>query len=123
RIIQVWTLPRKRNRNNRLRLTAGSMAKRSTIDPITRIEGHLRIDVEVNNNAVSNASASCTMWRGIENILRGRDPRDAWLFTQRFCGVCRTVPAMAAVRPGAADLKLGVPQLDQFGRKARLGVC
>ncbi|MFZ1929948.1 MAG: hydrogenase large subunit, partial [Candidatus Sulfotelmatobacter sp.] len=51
------------------------MAKRITIDPITRIEGHLRVDVEVDNNAVSNAWASCTMWRGIENILRGRDPR------------------------------------------------
>ena len=50
------------------------MAKRITIDPITRIEGHLRIDVEVENNAVSNAWASCTMWRGIENILRGPRP-------------------------------------------------
>ena len=74
------------------------MSKRITIDPITRIEGHLRIDVEVDNNAVSNAWASCTMWRGIEKILRGRDPRDAWLFTRRFCGVCTTVHAMASVR-------------------------
>jgi hydrogenase large subunit len=53
--------------------------------------------VEVDNNAVSNAWASCTMWRGIEKILRGRDPRDAWLFTQRFCGVCTTVHAMALI--------------------------
>ena len=73
------------------------MAKRITIDPITRIEGHLRIDVEVDNNAVSNAWASCTMWRGIEKILRGRDPRDAWLFTQRFCGVFTTQPPNAHV--------------------------
>src|SRR3569833_878413 len=71
------------------------MAKRITIAPITRIEGHLRIDVEVDNGAVSNAWASCTMWRGIENILLGRDPREAWHFTQRFCGVCTTVHAMA----------------------------
>ena len=85
------------------------MAKRITIDPITRIEGHLRIDVEVDNNAVSNAWASCTMWRGIENILRGRDPRDAWLFTQRFCGVCTTVHAMASVRAVEDALKAGDP--------------
>src|ERR1700690_534885 len=82
------------------------MAKRITIDPITRIEGHLRIDVEVDNNAVSNAWASCTMWRGIEKILRGRDPRDAWLFTQRFCGVCTTVHAMASVRAVEDALKV-----------------
>jgi hydrogenase large subunit len=85
------------------------MAKRITIDPITRIEGHLRIDVEVDNYAVSNAWASCTMWRGIENILRGRDPRDAWLFTQRFCGVCTTVHAMASVRAVEDALKLEIP--------------
>ena len=92
------------------------MAKRITIDPITRIEGHLRVDVEVDNNAVSNAWASCTMWRGIENILRGRDPRDAWLFTQRFCGVCTTVHAMASVRAVEDALKLEVPLNAQYIR-------
>src|SRR5579862_8613019 len=92
------------------------MAKRITIDPITRIEGHLRIDVEVENNAVSNAWASCTMWRGIETILRGRDPRDAWLFTQRFCGVCTTVHAMASVRSVEDALKLEVPLNAQYIR-------
>jgi hydrogenase large subunit len=92
------------------------MANRITIDPITRIEGHLRIDVEVNNNAVSDAWASCTMWRGIENILRGRDPRDAWLFTQRFCGVCTTVHAMASVRSVEDALKLEVPLNAQYIR-------
>jgi hydrogenase large subunit len=92
------------------------MAKRITIDPITRIEGHLRIDVEVDNNAVSNAWASCTMWRGIETILRGRDPRDAWLFTQRFCGVCTTVHAMASVRAVEDALKLEVPLNAQYIR-------
>ncbi len=60
---------------------------RITIDPITRIEGHLRIDVEVDGGHVSNAWASSTMWRGIEKMLVGRDPRDAWVYTQRFCGV------------------------------------
>ena len=92
------------------------MAKRITIDPITRIEGHLRVDVEVENNAVSNAWASCTMWRGIEKILRGRDPRDAWLFTQRFCGVCTTVHAMASVRSVEDALKLEVPLNAQYIR-------
>jgi len=92
------------------------MANRITIDPITRIEGHLRIDVEVENNAVSNAWASCTMWRGIEKILRGRDPRDTWLFTQRFCGVCTTVHAMASVRSVEDALKLEVPPNAQYIR-------
>ncbi len=92
------------------------MAKRITIDPITRIEGHLRIDVEVDNNAVSNAWASCTMWRGIENILHGRDPRDAWLFTQRFCGVCTTVHAMASVRSVEDALNVEVPRNAQYIR-------
>ena len=72
---------------------------RIVIDPITRIEGHLRIDVEVNGGQVEKAWASSTMWRGIERILLGRDPREAWLFTQRFCGVCTTVHALASVRP------------------------
>ena len=92
------------------------MANRITIDPITRIEGHLRIDVEVENNAVSNAWASCTMWRGIENILKGRDPRDAWMFTQRFCGVCTTVHAMASVRAVEDALKLEIPLNAQYIR-------
>jgi [NiFe] hydrogenase large subunit len=63
------------------------MGKRITIDPITRIEGHLRIEVEVENGKVKNAWSSGQMFRGIEIILRGRDPRDAPLFVQRSCGV------------------------------------
>jgi hydrogenase large subunit len=92
------------------------MAKRITVDPITRIEGHLRVDVEVGNGAVSNAWASCTMWRGIENILRGRDPREAWLFTQRFCGVCTTVHAMASVRSVEDALNMELPLNAQYIR-------
>jgi Ni,Fe-hydrogenase I large subunit len=57
------------------------------IDPITRIEGHLRVELEVEDGQVTNAWSSSTMFRGIERILRGRDPRDAWAFTQRICGV------------------------------------
>ena len=92
------------------------MSKRITVDPISRIEGHLRIDVEVDNGAVSKAWASATMWRGIETILRGRDPREAWLFTQRFCGVCTTVHAMASVRAVEDALKLEVPINAQYIR-------
>jgi Ni,Fe-hydrogenase I large subunit len=68
------------------------------VDPITRIEGHLRIEAEVENGAVSDAWSSSTMFRGIEIILKGRDPRDAWAFTQRICGVCTTVHAIASIR-------------------------
>ncbi len=65
------------------------MAKRIIVDPITRIEGHLRIEVEVDENNVIREAWSCIpLWRGIETILKGRDPRDAGLITQRFCGVC-----------------------------------
>src|SRR3974390_188507 len=92
------------------------MATRINIDPITRIEGHLRIDTEVDNGKVSKAWASCTMWRGIENIVLGRDPREAWLFTQRFCGVCTTVHAMASVRAVEDALKLQIPPNAQYIR-------
>ncbi|MGZ4816216.1 MAG: nickel-dependent hydrogenase large subunit, partial [Terriglobales bacterium] len=92
------------------------MSKRITVDPISRIEGHLRIDVEVEDGAVSKAWASATMWRGIETILRGRYPREAWLFTQRFCGVCTTVHAMASVRAVEDALKLEVPLNAQYIR-------
>ena len=93
------------------------MATRLTIDPITRIEGHLRIDVEVDGGKVKDAWASCTMWRGIENILLGRDPREAWLFTQRFCGVCTTVHAIASVR--AVEDANRDPHQDQPGHQVR----
>jgi len=89
---------------------------RITIDPITRIEGHLRIDAVVEGGKVEKAWASCSMWRGIETILRGRDPREAWLFTQRFCGVCTTVHAIASVRAVEDALKLEVPLNAQYIR-------
>src|SRR5512138_2147114 len=85
------------------------MGKLITIDPVTRIEGHLRIDVEVEGGAVKNAWSSGTMWRGIETILKGRDPRDAWVFTQRICGVCTTVHALASVRSVENALGLEIP--------------
>jgi Ni,Fe-hydrogenase I large subunit len=57
------------------------------VDPITRIEGHLRVEAQVDGNQVTQAWSSTTMWRGIELIVRGRDPREIWYFTQRICGV------------------------------------
>ncbi|HEX7681373.1 MAG TPA: nickel-dependent hydrogenase large subunit, partial [Thermoanaerobaculia bacterium] len=89
---------------------------RVTIDPITRIEGHLRIDVEVDQGHVQKAWASSTMFRGIEKILVGRDPREAWLFTQRFCGVCTTVHALASVRAVEDALNLEIPLNAQYIR-------
>ena len=71
---------------------------RVVVDPVTRIEGHLRIEAEVDGGVVQDAWSSSTMFRGIEIILKGRDPRDAWAFTQRICGVCTTVHAIASVR-------------------------
>jgi len=71
---------------------------RVIVDPVTRIEGHLRIEAEVDRGAVQDAWSSSTMFRGIEIILKGRDPRDAWAFTQRICGVCTTVHAIASIR-------------------------
>lgn len=92
------------------------MAQRLTIDPITRIEGHLRVDVEIENGAVQKAWASSTMWRGIEKILLGRDSREAWLFTQRFCGVCTTVHGLASVRSVENALNLEIPINAQYIR-------
>jgi hydrogenase large subunit len=85
------------------------MAQRITIDPVTRIEGHLRIDVEVDGGAIRKAYSSGTMWRGIELILKDRDPRDAWVFTQRICGVCTTVHALASVRSVENAIGLEIP--------------
>jgi len=71
---------------------------RVVVDPVTRIEGHLRIEAELDGGNVRDAWASATMFRGVEAILRGRDPRDAWAFAQRICSACATVHAIASVR-------------------------
>ncbi|HXT31181.1 MAG TPA: nickel-dependent hydrogenase large subunit [Vicinamibacterales bacterium] len=89
---------------------------RITIDPVTRIEGHLRIDAEIDGGVVRKAWSSGQMFRGIERILQGRDPREAWLFTQRFCGVCTTVHAIASVRAVENALQLQVPLNAQYIR-------
>jgi len=95
---------------------------RISIDPVTRIEGHLRVDVEVDGGKVNKAWASCTMWRGLEKILRGRDAREGWVFAQRFCGVCTTVHAVASVRAVEDALSLDVPPNAQYIRNLIL-IC
>ena len=92
------------------------MAQRITVDPITRIEGHLRIDVEVEGGRVRKSWSSGQMWRGIEIILQGRDPREAWLFTQRICGVCTTVHAITSVRAVENAINLEIPINAQYIR-------
>lgn len=85
------------------------MAKRIVVDPVTRIEGHLRIEVEVKDGVITDAWSSSTMVRGIEKIVRGRDPRDVWAFVQRTCGVCTTVHALASVRAVEDALDIVIP--------------
>jgi hydrogenase large subunit len=92
------------------------MATRITIDPVTRIEGHLRIDCEIKDGHVTKAWSSGQMWRGIELILKDRDPREAWLYTQRICGVCTTVHAIASVRSVENALKMEIPLNAQYIR-------
>jgi len=85
------------------------MAERIVVDPITRIEGHLRIEADVQEGKIADAFSSGTMVRGIEIILRGRDPREAWALTERVCGVCTTVHALASVRCVEDALGISVP--------------
>jgi hydrogenase large subunit len=86
-----------------------TQAARLVVDPITRIEGHLRIEAALNGDTVAQAYSSGTMVRGIEIILRGRDPRDAWAFAQRICGVCTLVHGMASIRAVEDALDISIP--------------
>ena len=74
------------------------MSERIVIDPITRIEGHLRVEAEIEGGTIKNAYSSGTMVRGIENIVKDRDPRDVWAFVGRVCGVCTSIHSLASVR-------------------------
>ena len=85
------------------------MANRIVVDPITRIEGHLRIEAEIKDGKIVDAFSSSTMVRGIEEIVKGRDPRDVWAFVQRTCGVCTTVHALTSVRAVEDALGIQVP--------------
>ena len=85
------------------------MAERIVIDPITRIEGHLRVEIEVNNGIITDAFSAGTMVRGIETILKGRDPRDAWAFVGRVCGVCTSTHSLTSVRTVENALGISAP--------------
>ncbi|MBD3728207.1 MAG: nickel-dependent hydrogenase large subunit [Sphingomonadales bacterium] len=86
------------------------MSQRIVVDPITRIEGHLRIEAATDETgAITDAYSSGTMVRGIETILKGRDPRDAWAFAQRICGVCTLVHGMASIRSVEDALDYTIP--------------
>ena len=89
---------------------------RIVVDPVTRIEGHLRIEAQVDGGVVSDAWSSGTMFRGIELILRGRDPREAWIWAQRICGVCTMVHALASVNAVEDALGIEVPENAQLIR-------
>ncbi len=97
------------------------MTERVVVDPITRIEGHLRIEAQMDGNTIAQAYSSGTMVRGIEIILQGRDPRDAWAFVQRICGVCTLVHAMASILSVEDALKIEVPKNAQLIRNLMIG--
>ncbi len=85
--------------------------QRIVVDPVTRIEGHLRVEVNIDeSNIIRNAVSTGTMWRGLEVILKGRDPRDAWAFTQRICGVCTGTHALTSVRAVEDALAIQIPE-------------
>jgi len=98
------------------------MSKRIAVDPITRIEGHLRIEAQIDGGKIVNAWSSSTAFRGIETILKGRDPRDAHHFTQRFCGVCTTVHSMASIRAVEDALKIQIPDNARLIRNLIMGI-
>ena len=84
--------------------------RRIVVDPVTRIEGHMRCEVNVDDEGViRNAVSTGTMWRGLEVILKGRDPRDAWAFTERICGVCTGTHALTSVRAVEDALGIQIP--------------
>lgn len=85
--------------------------RRVVVDPVTRIEGHMRCEVNLDeNNMIRNAVSTGTMWRGLEVILRGRDPRDAWAFTERICGVCTGTHALTSCRAVEDALGIQIPE-------------
>lgn len=96
--------------------------KKIVVDPITRIEGHLRIEAKVENGKIVDAWSSSTMFRGVEKILQGRDPRDAWYFTQRFCGVCTTVHSLASIRAVENALGIRIPFNAEMIRNIIIGI-
>ena len=91
--------------------TLDDSGQRVVVDPVTRIEGHMRCEVNIDDeNIIRNAVSTGTMWRGLEVILKGRDPRDAWAFVQRICGVCTGTHALTSVRCVEDALGIQIPE-------------
>jgi hydrogenase large subunit len=86
------------------------MVERIVVDPLTRIEGHLRIEVDVEDGEIINAFSSGTAFRGLEQIMVGKDPRDAWSYMQRICGVCTHIHAIASITAVEDALGIKVPK-------------
>ncbi|OQX32196.1 MAG: hydrogenase 2 large subunit [Candidatus Sedimenticola endophacoides] len=97
------------------------MTERIVVDPITRIEGHLRIEAQMEGDRIGQAYSSGTMVRGIETILKGRDPRDAWAYAQRICGVCTLVHGIASVRAVEDALDYQIPKNAELIRNLMIG--
>jgi len=97
------------------------MTERIVVDPITRIEGHLRIEAQMDGDRIAKAYSAGTMVRGIEIILQGRDPRDAWAFAQRICGVCTLVHGLASIRSVENALDYSIPPNAQLIRNLMSG--
>ena len=101
--------------------TPPSTNGRIVVDPITRIEGHLKIETEVADGKVSGAWSTGTLFRGIETILKGRNPEDAWLFTQRLCGVCTYVHGASSVRSVEDAAGVTIPENARIIRNLLMG--
>ena len=96
------------------------MSTRIVVDPITRIEGHLRIEAEIENHVIKDAFSAGTMVRGIETIVKDRDPRDVWAFVGRLCGVCTGTHSLTSVRAVESALKIAVPKNAELVRNIML---
>ena len=97
------------------------MAKRVVVDPLTRIEGHLRIEADIENGMITDAYSTGTMVRGIEIIAQNRDPRDVWAYVGRVCGVCTSMHSLVSVRAVENALNIVVPPNAEMVRNLMLG--
>lgn len=98
------------------------MSERIVVDPLTRIEGHLRIEADIENGKIKDAYSSGTMVRGIETIVKDRDPRDAWVFVGRVCGVCTSIHSLCSVRTVENAFNIVIPPNAQMVRNIMTAV-
>lgn len=95
--------------------------KRIIVDPVTRIEGHLKIEVETEDGKITDAWSTGTLWRGVEKILKGKDSRDAWQTVLRICGVCTVSQGISSVRAVENALEMKIPLNAQYIRNIMMG--